>query len=871
MRKSNKVRGAICAALVSALTISGATMTIAPEYAFAATEGVSSEGSEHPVIAFTNEGVSIPEGLEGVTAKGTDVTISATGTYEFTGSCADGSISVKKELEGVTIILNGLTLAKDGDKVIKYKSGSTGTIVVEGTCTLTSSNNKGIIKANALSDDNDNLVFDASGHTTGGDLTIMGTGTLNLRSSYSEYVDGELEGCDGINCEGDLTVLSGTYVIDVTDDALHAENTLTIGELGTAGPSIQVTGATEGFEGASVYLRSGTGTIKTTDDGVNAANADLVPYGWRYAIGIEGGTWNVVAGGDGLDSNGDLTISGGTTEVYCTGSGNGAVDYGEGMEGEVRGTFTTTGGTLLAVGSDMMVTPSSGVYAFFGGFGQGGFGRGGQPGGQQGGPNGQGGQGDFGGQGGQRGQNGALSAQSEQQGQPGQSGQSAVIQAGQATTITTSDGTSLLTTNASAGGSYALFSAPGLTASSELTLKSGSLSTTATTGEGASNPQGMQGQMPQGQGPQGQMQQDVQGQDSSSATDALTGTTGYSTTYDYGTSYDYSTGYDYSTTYGYSTSGATSYTSSSTSTSSGSVTRLSGSTRYDTMAAAVKAAFSSSDWAVVASGEGFADALAASALAGAHKCPVILTSPNALSSQARELIQSLGVSHVQIVGGTAAVSSTVESELATIAGDVTRIAGADRYDTSLKVLDAVRAANGSSSSVIIATGANYADALSIGSWAWNTSSPIVLVPKAGSLSAEARSKLTSAGFTNAVIVGGAAAVSQTVESELNGLNVTRLGGADRYETSRAIAAWTTSNNLTWGSPVFCCGQNFPDALVASALAGKLGSPVLLADATNKTAASLAQTHKSSVNSAYVLGGTTAISADVESSIRSALS
>jgi putative cell wall-binding protein len=305
--------------------------------------------------------------------------------------------------------------------------------------------------------------------------------------------------------------------------------------------------------------------------------------------------------------------------------------------------------------------------------------------------------------------------------------------------------------------------------------------------------------------------------------------------------YAYVTGDLYDTTTSYSTSTTYNTTTNTTTVaaSSSNVKRLSGSSRYDTMAAAVKSAFSSSDWAIVASGEGFADALAASALAGAHNCPVILTSPGSLSSQAKDLITSLGVSHVQIVGGTAAVSSAVESELASLGVSIERIAGADRFETSLKVLDAVKAAGSTSASVIIATGANYADALSMGSWAWSTKSPIVLVPQAGSLSSAALSKISQAGFTKAVIVGGTSAVSSNVESALAGLNVTRLGGADRYETSRTIAQWTTTNGLSWNSPVFACGQNYPDALVASAVAGKLAAPVLLADATNTSAVSLA--------------------------------
>ena len=104
MKKSNKARGAICAALVSALTIGGASLTLAPEFAYATELEGQGQATAASAITFTDEGATIPEGLSGVTAKGGDVTISEPGTYTFTGSCANGSISVKKELQGVTVV-----------------------------------------------------------------------------------------------------------------------------------------------------------------------------------------------------------------------------------------------------------------------------------------------------------------------------------------------------------------------------------------------------------------------------------------------------------------------------------------------------------------------------------------------------------------------------------------------------------------------------------------------------------------------------------------------------------------------------------------------------------------------------------------------
>ena len=474
MKKSIAAQ-AIRATLVASLAFGGVQAAVVP-MAFAEDALEASEAAT-ATLTFSNDGIT--GAGNGCEASGTTLTITSAGRYVVSGSCSDGQIEVKKGVQNVTIVLNGLTL---------FKAGSSGTIELVGTNTLSTSNDKGIIKANAEADDSGNIVYGAGGTTTGGDLTVTGSGTLNLSSTYTATVDGEEEGCDAINCEGDLTVLSGTFNISVTDDALHADNTLTIGSAGTAGPTINVTKATEGLEGATVRLLSGTGDLLTIDDGVNAANADLASLGWQYGIEVAGGTWKVVSGGDGLDSNGSITVSGGTTEVYSTGSGNGALDIGEGAEGEIRGTFDITGGTLFAVGTDMPITPNSGNYVTFGNMGMGGMPGGaaggqqpgGMPGGQQGGmPGGP----QQGGQPMQPGQGGGFQPMGDQQPSQGVEAPGAQVQpdvaivaAGQQTSVTAA-GQTLFSTTAAASGSYALFSAAGMSTDATYTLTSGSTQT----------------------------------------------------------------------------------------------------------------------------------------------------------------------------------------------------------------------------------------------------------------------------------------------------------------------------------------------------------------------------------------------------------
>ena len=101
--------------------------------------------------------------------------------------------------------------------------------------------------------------------------------------------------------------------------------------------------------------------------------------------------------------------------------------------------------------------------------------------------------------------------------------------------------------------------------------------------------------------------------------------------------------------------------------SASSFTRLFGETRYETMSRIIQTAFPDhSDYAVLASGDNFPDALAASSLAGALHAPIILTSSSTLSDEARSEIQRLNVKTVAIVGGPFAVSAAVEHQVAQI-------------------------------------------------------------------------------------------------------------------------------------------------------------------------------------------------------------
>ena len=147
-------------------------------------------------------------------------------------------------------------------------------------------------------------------------------------------------------------ISGGTFSLATGDDGIHSDENVTI-----SGGEITVTQSYEGIEGASIDITGGTIRVASSDDGLNAAGGNDSsgffgrPGGFStssdYYIRISGGVIYVNAAGDGIDSNGNLYVTGGTVYVEGpTDNGNGALDY--------DGTAYITGGTVVALGSSGM-------------------------------------------------------------------------------------------------------------------------------------------------------------------------------------------------------------------------------------------------------------------------------------------------------------------------------------------------------------------------------------------------------------------------------------------------------------------------------------------------------------------------------------
>lgn len=175
----------------------------------------------------------------------------------------------------------------------------------------------------------------------------------------------------------------------------------------------------------------------------------------------------------------------------------------------------------------------------------------------------------------------------------------------------------------------------------------------------------------------------------------------------------------------------------------------------------------------------------------------------------------------------------------------TRLAGSDRYATSIVISQygfpgtstPTGPVVGGVPVVYLANGANFPDALSAGPAAKLEGGPLLLTP-AGSLPSAVAAELDRLNPQEIVIVGGPSVVSEAVRIAAAAYttgDVVRLGGSDRYETSRLIAARMLSQGLATGSKLWVAtGSNFPDALAAGSAAAGQGVPILLVNGARST-------------------------------------
>ncbi len=266
----------------------------------------------------------------------------AGGNFEIT-SGTDGIHSENDtDGEGFIFISGGtflITSAHDG-------IDASGAITIEdGTFTITAGGgNANATKSHADFNprpDNSQTTATSTDTDTDSDYKGIKSDTSVLISGGTFTVDAS---DDAIHTDGSILISDGALILSTGDDGIHADETTMI-----SGGNISILTCYEGIEGAVVDISGGEISISSTDDGINAADgtSNMPDSASSCSLTISGGNISIFAEGDGLDSNGDLTVTGGTIIIDGpSNGGNGAIDY--------DGNGIITGGTVIALDQPTM-------------------------------------------------------------------------------------------------------------------------------------------------------------------------------------------------------------------------------------------------------------------------------------------------------------------------------------------------------------------------------------------------------------------------------------------------------------------------------------------------------------------------------------
>lgn len=305
--------------LLAALLASALAAGLLPTSACAASDYTTANAT---LVTLTDSSATAKGKYTGYEIDGTDISITAAGTYVFSGDCDNGSITVKKGVTGVTIVLNGLTLTNDDSAAITLNKTAEASLIAAAGTTNTVADTEG--------SSDENAAVKVKGGAT---LAIGGTGTLNVDGNAKNGIKGAADAV--------ITVAEVKLNINAADDGLSCDDELNI-------------------TGGTLSITAGGDAVKASPDTGDTENPDTTSLG---NVTISGGTLTLNATEDGIQADGDLTISGGTFHVKTNGGHTTALtDDSASCKGfKAGGALTVTGGTLTVDSADDALHASTDV------------------------------------------------------------------------------------------------------------------------------------------------------------------------------------------------------------------------------------------------------------------------------------------------------------------------------------------------------------------------------------------------------------------------------------------------------------------------------------------------------------------------------
>ncbi len=261
-------------------------------------------------------------------------------------------------------------------------------------------------------------------------------------------------------------------------------------------------------------------------------------------------------------------------------------------------------------------------------------------------------------------------------------------------------------------------------------------------------------------------------------------------------------------------------------------TQVVGSDRYSTAAKLSSLNFNLSNTVVIVNGTAIADGLTVTPLATYLNSPILLVEKNYIPKDTINEIKRLGAKKVIIAGGEGVVSKSVELELKKIGiGNIIRLAGNDRYETSLEIAKYIDSNCYDIENIVLANGYAEADAMSIAPISGRDRMPIIL-SESQNINSKVYNWLKNENLNNAYIIGGNGVIEDKLVHKLNlitslDISKNRLGGKDRFETNALVIKKFYGSKI---EKVYASkGYEIIDALSAAPIAALNNGAIVLCD------------------------------------------
>lgn len=305
------------------------------------------------------------------------------------------------------------------------------------------------------------------------------------------------------------------------------------------------------------------------------------------------------------------------------------------------------------------------------------------------------------------------------------------------------------------------------------------------------------------------------------------------------------------------------------------VDRVAGSNRIMTSVLLADDVFDQAPKVVIANGDDFPDALAASSLAAAINGPLMLTKQSGISNAVLVRLQRLDTNRVYIVGGTGAVSGRIGPQLRDAGYAVTRLSGKAREHTAARVAREVHRLTGDQRVVIVRKD-DFADGLSAANLAGATGAPVLLTATRRLPNATI-SAMNDIDATGGWVLGGTSAVSESVRQDLLDIvdgGMGRISGPTRYDTAVAVTNLASRHGMDRQPSLLASGEDFPDALGAGPAAVAAGGQLLLVHprsvSRNGPVLDALSDSAKRIDRAVIAGGSSAVDPAIEPPVLSSI-